>query len=162
MFEILFPASKIGNLKLTKCFDRLSRRMLWAAHMFLSGMGSLKRGEMSVNDHDRSGRPSISRNDETLRESGKKSTRIVVSISTKFQKKQEGVKWMEWVLRRLRDDVWRKRPKLGRSVDWFLTSKQNCDVIEWCVGTHPLSVNRYSTSQGWSIVPHSPYSQDLV
>lgn len=59
------------------------------------------------------------------------------------------------VLRRLREDVRRKRPELWRSGEWFL-HHDNAPAHK------ALRMNRYLASQRWSVVPHSPYSPDLV
>ena len=59
------------------------------------------------------------------------------------------------VLRRLRENVRRKRPELWRSGDWFL-HHDNAPAHT------ALSVIRYLTSLGWTLVPHPPYSPDLA
>jgi len=59
------------------------------------------------------------------------------------------------VLRRLRENVRRKRPKLWRSGDWFL-HHDNAPVHT------ALSVTRYLASLGWTVIPHPPYSPDLA
>ena len=59
------------------------------------------------------------------------------------------------VLRRLREDVWRKRSELWQSGDWFLHHDNAPAHTALCV-------NRYLGSQGWIIVPNPPYSSDLA
>lgn len=59
------------------------------------------------------------------------------------------------VLRRLREDVRRKRPELWRSGDWFL-HHDNAPAHT------ALRVTHYLASQRWSVVPHAPYSPDLA
>lgn len=59
------------------------------------------------------------------------------------------------VLRRLREDVRRKRPELWQAGDWFL-HHDNAPAHT------ALRVTHYLTSQGWSVVPHPPYSPDLA
>ena len=58
------------------------------------------------------------------------------------------------VLRRLRENVRRKRPELWRSGDWFL-HHDNAPAHT------ALSVIRYLASLGRTVVPHPPYSPDL-
>ena len=59
------------------------------------------------------------------------------------------------VLRRLRENVQRKRSELWRSGDWFLHHDN--------VPIHTaLSVTRYLASLEWTVVPHPPYSPDLA
>ena len=59
------------------------------------------------------------------------------------------------VLRRLRENVWRKCPELWRSGNWFLHHDN-------AAAHTALSVTRYSASLGWTVVPHPPYSPDLA
>jgi len=59
------------------------------------------------------------------------------------------------ILRRLRENVRRKRPELWRSGDWFL-HHDNAPAHT------ALSVTRYLASLGWTVVPLPPYSQDLA
>ena len=59
------------------------------------------------------------------------------------------------VLRRLRENVRRKRPESWRSGDWFLHHDK-------AQAHSALSVTRYLASLGWTIIPHPPYSPDLA
>jgi len=59
------------------------------------------------------------------------------------------------VLRRLRENVRRKRPDLWRSGDWFL-HHDNAPAHT------ALSVRQFLTSQGMTLIPHPPYSPDLA
>jgi len=59
------------------------------------------------------------------------------------------------VLRRLRENVQRKRPELWRSGDWFLHHDKP-------PAHTALSVARYLASLGWTIIPHPPYAPDLA
>ena len=59
------------------------------------------------------------------------------------------------VLRRLRENVRRKRPELWRSGEWFL-HQDNAPAHT------ALSVTGYLASLGWTIIPHPPYSPDLA
>jgi len=59
------------------------------------------------------------------------------------------------VLRRMRENVRRKRPELWRSGDWFL-HHDNAPAHT------ALSVTWYFASLGWIVVPHPPYSPDLA
>ena len=59
------------------------------------------------------------------------------------------------VLRRLRENVRRKRPELWASGDWLLHHDNTPPHTA-------LSVRRYLASQGWTMVTHAPYSPDLA
>jgi len=59
------------------------------------------------------------------------------------------------VLRRLRENVRRKRPELWRSGDWLL-HHDNAPAHT------ALSVTQYLASLGWTVIPHPPYSPDLA
>ena len=59
------------------------------------------------------------------------------------------------VLRRLRQNVRRKHPVLWRSGDWFLHHDNAPAHTSLCV-------TRYLAPLGWTVVPHPPYSPDLV
>lgn len=59
------------------------------------------------------------------------------------------------VLRRLREDVRRKRPELWQSGDWFLHHNN-------APAHTALRVIHYLASRGWPVVPHPPYSPDLA
>jgi len=59
------------------------------------------------------------------------------------------------VLRRLRENVRRKRPELWRSGEWFL-HQDNAPAHT------ALSVTRYLASLGWTVIRHPPYSLDLA
>ena len=59
------------------------------------------------------------------------------------------------VLRRLRENLRRKRPELWRSGDWFLHHNN-------APAHTALSMTRYLPSLRWTVVPHPPYSPDLA
>ena len=59
------------------------------------------------------------------------------------------------VLRRLRENVWKKHPELWRSGDWFL-HHDNAPAHT------ALSVTQFLPSLGWTVVPHPPNSPDLA
>jgi len=68
-----------------KCFKRPLRRKHWAIHKFSSGLRS-SRGEMSVEDHPHSGRPSTSHTDENVKKIQEKILRIVGTQTMRSQK----------------------------------------------------------------------------
>jgi len=59
------------------------------------------------------------------------------------------------IMRRLRENVRRKRPELWRLCDWFL-HHDNAPVHT------ALSVTRYLAPLGWTVDPHPPYSPHLA
>ena len=59
------------------------------------------------------------------------------------------------VLRRLRENVRRKRPELWKSGEWFL-HQDNAPAHT------AVSVTRYLACLEWTVIPHPPYSPDLA
>jgi hypothetical protein len=59
------------------------------------------------------------------------------------------------VLKRLREQVRRKRPERWRNQDWLL-HRDNAQAHT------ALSVQRFLTTKNMAVVPHSPYSPDLA
>lgn len=100
--------------------------------------GRFKRGEMSVEDHARSGRPSTSRNDENvekIRQKINEDRRFTIDEISE----ETGVSWSS-CQRILTEDLKMRRVAAHKA----------------------FRVNRYLASQGWSVVPHPPYSPDLA
>lgn len=82
------------------------------------------------------------------------STRIVVSQSTRFQKRQERVGVFIWqFVRQLLEDVQRKCLELSWSGDWFL-HHDNAPIH--------TAMNHYWASHGWSVDAHPLYWLDLA
>jgi len=72
--EMLQEAFKEQALSRTRVFEWFSR---------------FKKGDLSIEDQPRSGRPSSSRNEENIAKSAKSSTKTVVTPLTSYRKLQE-------------------------------------------------------------------------
>jgi len=59
------------------------------------------------------------------------------------------------VLKRLRDSVWKKRPEMWSSGDWFL-HHDNAPAHT------ALSVQQFLAKNNMTVIPHPPYSPDLA
>ena len=135
-----------------KCFKRLLRRKHWAVHKFSSALRGSKEEKWALKIILILGACQQAVPTRMSKKFENKSTRIVGTQLTKSQKLQEF--YLE-VLRRLRENVRRKRPELWRSGDWFLHHDNT-------PARTALSVTRYLASLGWTVIPHPLYSLDLA
>ena len=64
-------------------------------------------------------------------------------------------KFYLWVLKRVRERVWRTRPELWRTGEWLI-HHDNAPAHT------ALRIRQFLTFQGMTLVPHPPYSPDLA
>jgi len=154
---MLQKALKEEALSHTQVFERFAR---------------LKRGEMSIEDHPHSGRPSTSRTDENVEKIREKINKISEATGVNWSSCQRiltmdlnmrraAVKFVPRLLTQdqkktqMRKNLQRKCPELWRSGDWFLH-------YDNAPAHTALSVTRYLASLVWPVVPLPPYSPDLA
>ena len=108
-----------------------------------------KRGRTSFEDNERSGRPSTSsapKYMETIRWLVHDDRRRTIKEIAQFY-------WN--VLRRLREDIWRKRPELWRAGNWLLHDDNT-------PSHRALAMREFLSHNNITTFPHPPYSPDLA